>query len=188
MLSRDEVRNKFKSWGIEDPTEEQVSDYLAQIGKEVKSSEDKALRYKGEADRVKELEKQLDELNSANLSEVEKANKATEDALKEVESLKKTVTQMQLQKSLAEIGIVGEDADSLVTEEGLNTAKLGEILAAREKNAVAAFQKKALDETPSPTGAKENPEPDKPYKDIVERVSASKKAETEAVNIIDSYK
>lgn len=189
MLSRDEVRKKFTEWGIENPTEEQVSDYLAQIGKEVKSSEEKAQKYKDDALRVKELQKQLDDINTANLSEVEKANKATEDAMKEIDSLRKTVKQMELTKSLAEIGIVGDDATGLVGEDGsLNTEKLGSILAAREKSAVAAFQKKALDNTPTPSGSKEESEPDKPYKDIVDRVTASKKAETEAVNIIDSYK
>ena len=95
---------------------------------------------------------------------------------------------MELTKSLAEIGIVGDDASQLVGEDGsLNTAKLGEILSAREKNAVATYQKQALDNTPSPNGGKDD-EPDKPYKDIVERVVASKKTETEAADIVNAYK
>ena len=187
-MSRSEVKELLKSWGIEEPTDEQVSSYLNTISKEVKSAEDKAMKYKAQADKAVDLEKKLDELNSANLSEVEKANKATEDAMKEIDTLRKTVKQMELSKSLAEIGIVGDDATSLVGEDGsLNTEKLGEILSAREKNAVDVYKKQALDSTPSPDGKKDE-EPDKPYKDIVDRVSASKKVEAEAVNIIDSYK
>ena len=187
-MSRSEVKELLKSWGIEEPTDEQVSSYLNTISKEVKSAEDKAMKYKAQADKAVDLEKRLDELNSANLSEVEKANKATEDAMKEIDTLRKTVKQMELSKSLAEIGIVGDDATSLVGEDGsLNTEKLGEILSAREKNAVDVYKKQALDSTPSPDGKKDE-EPDKPYKDIVDRVSASKKVEAEAVNIIDSYK
>ena len=186
-MSRSEVKELFKSWGIEEPTDEQVTNYLNTISKEVKSAEDKAMKYKAQADKALDLEKQLDELNSQNLSELEKSQKATDEANAKVQALEQTVKTMQLQKSLAEIGITGDDAVSLVGEDGsLNTEKLGEILNAREKAAVATYQKQALDSTPSANGGKEE-EPEKPYKDIVDRVTASKKTETEAVNIIDSY-
>ena len=116
--------------------------------------------------------------------------KLTDFALKQVADLQKTVTQMQLAKSLAEIGIVGEDAEGLFSEDGnLNTEKLGKIIENREKVAVDAFKKEALDKTPAPDDKKpESEEEEKPYKDIVDRVAATKKAETEAVSIIDSYK
>lgn len=189
-MKREEVKELMKSWGIEEPTDEQISDYLNRMQKEVKAAEDKATRYKADADRVKDLESQIEELNNANLTDLEKANKATEDALNQVANLQKTVTQMQLMKSLAEIGIVGEDADGLISEDGsLNTEQLGKIIESREKAAVATYQKQTLDSTPAPDGKKgEGEEEEKPYKDIVDRVAASKKAETEAVNIIDSYK
>ena len=187
-MTRNEVKELFKSWGIEEPTDEQVTDYLNRIQKEVKTAEDKANRYKADADKVRDLEKQIEEMNTASMTDLEKANKATEDAIKEVNSLKATVKQMELLKSLADIGIVGDDASGLVGEDGsLNTEKLGEIITAREKSAVATYQKQALDSTPAPDDKKPDEE-DKPYKDIVDRVAASKKAETEAVNIIDSYK
>lgn len=188
-MKREEVRELMKSWGIEEPTDEQISDYLNRMQKEVKAAEDKATRYKADADRVKDLESQIEELSNTNLTDLEKANKATEDALNQVANLQKTVTQMQLMKSLAEIGIVGEDADGLISEDGsLNTEQLGKIIESREKAAVATYQKQTLDSTPAPDGKKSEDEEEKPYKDIVDRVTASKKAETEAVNIIDSYK
>ena len=188
-MSRSEVKELFKSWGIEEPTDEQVTDYLNRIQKEVKTAEDKAARYKADADLVKDLQKQIEEMNNEKLTDVEKANKATEDALKEVASLQKTVKQMQLSKSLAEIGIVGDDADSLIGEDGsLNTEKLGEILTAREKAAVATFQKQALDNTPAPDAKKGEGEPDAPYKDITDRFAATRKSESEAVKIVDAYK
>ena len=188
MLSRDEVRKKFAEWGVENPTEEQVSDYLAQIGKEVKSSEDKAQRYKDDALRVKELQKQLDEMNNAKLTDEEKSAKAVEEANKRVLELENTVKTMQLQKSLAEIGITGEDASALVGEDGsLNTEKLGEILTAREKNAVDVYKKQALESTPAPEGGKESEPKDTP--DIAyakEYVAKAKGNDTQS--IIDSYK
>ena len=187
-MTRNEVKELMKSWGIEEPTDEQVTDYLNRIQKEVKTAEDKANRYKADADKVRDLEKQIEEMNSANMTDLEKANKATEDAMNKVASLEKTVRQMEQLKALADIGIVGDDANGLVNEDGsLNTEKLGEIISAREKSAVATYQKQSLESTPAPDDKKPEEE-DKPGKDIVERVAASKKAEAEAVNIIDSYK
>ena len=188
MLKREEVKQKLVEWGIENPTDEQISDYLATISKETKSAEDRANKFKADSDRVRDLEKQIEEMNSSNMTDLERANKATEDAQKQVESLTKTVREMQLAKSLAEIGIVGEDASGLFDEDGsLNTEKLGKIIESREKAAVATFQKQALDSTPAADDTKGD-EDETPGKDIVDRVAASKKAETEAVSIIDSYK
>lgn len=189
-MSREEVKALFNSWGIEEPTNEQITDYLNKLQQATKTAEDKANRYKAEADKVKDLQKQLDEINNEKLTDAEKSAKAVEEANAKVAELENTVKTMQLQKSLAEIGIVGDDATSLVGEDGsLNTAKLGEILAMREKNAVDVYKKQALDSTPSPDGKKDDSgEPESPYKDIVESVTATRKAEANAVNIIDSYK
>ena len=187
MLKREEVKQKLIEWGVAEPTDEMINDFLATNSKELKSAEDRANRYKADSDKMAELQKQLDDLNNEKLTDEEKSKKAMDDAMKEINSLRQTVKQMELSKSLAEIGIVGDDAASLVGEDGLNVGKLGEILAAREKNAVAVFQKQALDNTPSPNGGKDD-EPDKPYKDIVDRVVASKKTENEAASIVDAYK
>ena len=192
-MTRAEVKELMKSWGIEEPTDEQITDYLNRMQKEVKTAEDKANRYKADADKVKDLEKQIEELNNANLTDIEKANKATEDAMNKVADLEKTVKQMKQLKALAEVGIVGEDAEGLFGEDGsLNIEKLGEIIGAREKAAVDVYKKEALDSTPAPDD-KGNPDDgddkgDPLTKDIVDRAVASKKAETEAVSIIDSYK
>ena len=193
-MTRAEVKELMKSWGIEEPTDEQITDYLNRMQKAVKAAEDKANRYKADADKVKDLEKQIEELNSANLTDIEKANKATEDAMNKVADLEKTVKQMKQLKALADVGIVGEDADGLFGEDGnLNVEKLGQIITAREKSAVDVYKKQALDSTPSPDD-KGNPDDkgddkgDPLTKDIVDRAVASKKAETEAVSIIDSYK
>ena len=190
MLKRDEVKQKLIDMGVTEPTEEQVNSYLAVISNELKASEDRAARYKAESDKVHDLEKQLKEANEKGLTDLELSQRKTEEALKEVETLRSTVKQMELLKSLADIGITGDDASGLISEDGsLNTVKLGEIISNREKVAVDAFKKEALDKTPAPDDKKpESEEEEKPYKDIVDRVAATKKAETEAVSIIDSYK
>ena len=193
-MTRTEAKELMKSWGIEEPTDEQITDYLNHMQKEVKKAEDKANMYKADADKVKDLQKQIEELNNSNLTDIEKANKATEDAMNKVADLEKTVRQMEQLKALADIGIVGDDANGLVGEDGsLNTEKLGEIIGAREKAAVDVYKKQALDATPAPDDktdpSKDGDDKGDPLtKDIVDRAVASKKAETEAVSIIDSYK
>lgn len=186
-MKREEVKAKLISWGVEEPTDEQISDYLAQINKETKSAEDRANRYKADADKVKELTEQLDALNSANMTELEKANKATEDALAKVASLEKTVKSMELTKSLAEIGIVGDDAIQLVNEDGsLNTSKLGEILKGREESAVSAYKEKVIDETPSPNGGNP-PEEDKAVNEFAKSYVERVKNETASQEIVNQY-
>ena len=186
-MTREQAKENLIALGVAEPSDDAITTYLNTIQSATKNAEDKATRFKAEADKVRDLQKQLEEMSNEKLTDEEKSKKAMDDAMKEIEVLRSTVKQMELTKSLAEIGIVGDDATSLVGEDGLDVAKLGEILAAREKNAVAAYQKQALDNTPSPNGGKEE-EPDKPYKDIVDRVVASKKTENDASSIVDAYK
>ena len=189
MIKRDEVKQKLINMGVAEPTEEMVNDYLATISNELKSAEDKAMKYRAEADRVKELEKELKELNDANLSESEKQTKAFEEAQSEISKLRQTVKAMERSKALAEVGITGDDAEGLFENGELNVTKLGEILSNREKNAVAAYQKETLNNTPSPQGGSGKDEPeDKPdikyAKDYVARANSNNNAQS----IIDSYK
>ena len=187
-MSREEVKALFNSWGIESPTDEQVSDYLNKIQQAAKSAEDKAIRYKAEADKVKELQKQLDEMNNEKLTDAEKSAKAVEEAQKRVVELEKTVSSMKLLNSLAEIGITGEDAESLFNEDSsLNVAKLGEIITGREKTAVANFEKDALLKTPNPEGGKPEEEEIKPEVEYAKDYVARAKATADAHSIVDNY-
>lgn len=186
-MKREEVKAKLISWGIAEPTEEQVSDYLAQISKEIKSSEERATHFKAEADKVKDLMKELDELKGQNMTEVEKLKKELDDTTARLSQSEKTVKDMQMKAALAEIGITGNDTEELFVNGELNTTKLGEILSQREKNAVAVYQKEALNNTPSPDGGQggNTPNPDVEYaKEYVAKTNVNANAQT----IIDSYK
>ena len=112
-MNREEAKKFLIDSGVAEPTDEAVTNLLNTIQKSVKSAEDKALHYRAEAERVKDLERELKELNDANLSETEKQTKAVEEAQAEITKLRQTVKQMELTKSLAEIGIVGDDAEGL---------------------------------------------------------------------------
>lgn len=188
MWTRETVRQHLIDLGVAEPSEDAITNFLNAASKEVNNAKNEAEKYKASADRVKELEKQLDTLNSQNLSDVEKANKATEDALKQVADLQKTVMQMQRAKELAEIGIVGEQAEEMFNKDGsLNVAKLGEIITGREKTAVANFEKDALLKTPNPEGGKPENEETKPEVEYAKDYVARAKASADAHSIVDNY-
>lgn len=166
-MNRNQASENLKSFGIEDPTDEQITEYLNQVHGESKKEKDRADRLKQQADKVDELQNQLETLNNANLSEVEQANKATEKANAEIADLKKQISQMQTKAQLAEYGITGEDADNLIDSDGkLSIETLGKIISARETAAASAKEQELLKETPNPAGVGGKGEDEKPI-DVV---------------------
>ena len=141
-MTRDDAKKTLVALGLNDVTEEQITSYLNTLNGAIKSEKDRADRLSKEAEKVSELQKQLDEINDKGLSEVEKANKATETAMKRVAELEKNIKTMQTQKQLAELGIVGESADKFFDADGnLDFSVLGQILS--DTKAKAAADKEA---------------------------------------------
>ena len=152
-MTRETAKSLLVTLGIETPTDEQITNYLNQVNKEVKSEKDRADKYKGEADKVAELQKQLEELNSKGLSEVELANKATEKANAKIAELEKSLKTMTVQNKLSALGITGEEATKFFDENGeLNFETLGQILTAREKAAAIAKEKELAGNAGNPGG------------------------------------
>lgn len=152
-MTREQSKQFLTSLGIENVTEEMITNHLNQINNAIKSERDRADKFKLEADRVGELQKQLDEINSKGLSDVEKANKATEQANAKIAELEKSLKKMQTQKELAALNIVGEEAESLFTEDGsINFQTLGQILTNREKNAATEKEKELAGNAGNPGG------------------------------------
>lgn len=152
-MTREQSKQFLTSLGIENVTEEMITNHLNQINSAIKSEKDRAEKYRTEAEKVTDLQKQLDEINSKGLSEVERANKATEDALKKVAELEKNIKTMQTQKQLAELGIVGESADKFFDSEGnIDFSVLGQILSDTKKNAATEKEKELAGNAGNPGG------------------------------------
>ena len=152
-MTRSQAVENLKSLGIEEPTDDQVTNYLNTVHGESKKEKDRAEMLKAQADKVAELQKQLDAVNNANLSEVEQANKAVEKANGQIADLEKQISQMKIKQQLAEKGIIGEDADNLIDADGkLDIETLGKIISDREKASASAKEKELLDKTPNPQG------------------------------------
>lgn len=152
-MTREQSKQFLESLGIENVTDEMITNHLNQVNNAIKSEKDRAEKYRAEAEKVADLQKQLDEINSKGLTDVEKANKATEDALKKVAELEKNIKTMQTQKELATLGITGEIADNMFNEDGsLNFATLGQVLTNREKAAATAKEKELAGNAGNPGG------------------------------------
>lgn len=152
-MNREQAKQNLINIGIAEPTEQQVSDYLDQVNGESRRERDRADRYKADASKVADLQKQLDNLNSQNLSDIEKANKERDEALTNVDALRKEVNQMKTLNALAERGITGDDAKNLIREDGsLDFETLGKIITERETAAASAKEAELLKNTPNPSG------------------------------------
>ena len=141
-MTRTQASDFLKTLGIEEPTDEQITNYLNSVNGAVKSEKDRADKLKADASLVDDLKAQLEALNNQNLSDVEKANKATEQANTEIAKLQKQIKEMQTKTKLAELGITGEIADAFFGEDGsLNFDVLGQIISDREKSAMSLKEK-----------------------------------------------
>lgn len=158
-MTREDIKKLFP-----DATDEQITNLLNQSNAEVVKERKQAEKYKSDAQKAADLQKQLDDLNSQNMTEIEKANKATEAANNRVADLEKQVKSMQTKASLAELGIIGEQAEKLINSDGIvDFAVLGQIISDRETKAAAKKESDLLDSTKNPGGsAGENPADDKP--------------------------
>ena len=190
-MTRKEAEQNLIGFGIAEPTDEQITNYLNQIGAETKSYKDKLASVGGKDDRIAELEKELEKLNKQNMTELELERAEKDKALSSVANLEKQIEQMITKTELAKLGITGDVADTLVSGNGkLDFATLGQIISDREKNAVSEYEKKALENTPNPSGCKGKEEPQKPEAEQIAenlgKVASASSKDSEA--IIASYK
>lgn len=152
-MSREQAKQNLIGFGITEPTDEQVTNYLNQVNGEVNKEKAISERYKGKALRTDELEAQLEEINNKNLTDIELAKKETEKANSRVSELETQLLSMQRKNKLAEFGVVGEDAEKLFNADGtVNLDTFGQILSNRETLAKAQMEKELLKGTPKPTG------------------------------------
>lgn len=190
-MTRKEAEQNLIGFGIAEPTDEQITNYLNQIGAETKSYKDKLASVGGKDDRIAELEKELEKLNKQNMTELELERAEKDKALSSVANLEKQIEQMITKTELAKLGITGDVADTLVSGNGkLDFATLGQIISDREKNAVSEYEKKALENTPNPSGNKGKDEPQKTEAEqIAENLGKSASATSkDSEAIIASYK
>lgn len=190
-MTREQAKQKLISFGVEEPTDEQISDLLNSINAETKKEKERADGYKEKANKADELQTQLDELNSQNMTELEKATTALETANKKIAELeKKDTVRTQRANAMEKFGLTAEQASKVVTDDGATDYDvLGQIFADSKKTAIAEYEKQKLDNTPNPGGTKVGSDNEKNEAEkIAERIGKNLAGTNEnAKSIVDSY-
>ena len=136
-MTREQAKQKLVALGIAEPTEEQVTDFLNTIGTETKKEKDRADGLKAKADKADELQAQLDDLNSQNLSDIEKAQAIAER--RNIVSEKFKVT--------------SEQAKQIVKDDGnFDYDVLGQIISDKEQAAATAKEQEIASNATNPGG------------------------------------
>ena len=121
-------REELIAMGI---SEENADKIMADYGSTVQKANAKAEQYKEKANKADELQTQLDELNSQNMTELEKATTALEAANKQIAQLeKKDTVRTQRANAMEKFGLTAEQASKVVTDDGATDYEvLGQIFA-----------------------------------------------------------
>lgn len=168
-MSREQAKKNLISFGIQEPTEEQITDYLNQVNGETKKEKEKAERYKEKADKADELQERVDELEQQGMTDAEKSVKALEEAQKEIASLKQSNVAAEVKAILTGAGLKEDDykdfLPGLVTDDVERSKTMAEALvktlSANAENAVKQSQKEDLDNTGTPDGGADGKEDEK---------------------------
>lgn len=153
-MTREQAKQNLISIGVAEPTDEQVSNYLNQVNGETKKEKDRADGYKAKADRADELQTQLDDLQTGNLTELEKANKALDTANQQIADLQKSnAIRDQREAAMTNFKITAEQAKAVVKDDGsLDYTELGKIMSEKETAAAQAKEQEIAKHQDIPGG------------------------------------
>ena len=148
-MTREDVLKLFP-----EATDEQITNLLNQNNSEVATEKNKAKQYKAKADTADNLQKQLDEIQAGNLTELEKANKALETANQQIADLqKKNAIRDQRESAMTNFKITAEQAKTIVKDDGsLDYAELGKIMSEKETAAAQAKEQEIAKNQDIPGG------------------------------------
>lgn len=148
-MTREQVLKLFP-----EATEEQITNLLNQSNAELEKEKTKAKAYKSDADKAKELQAKIDELETGNLTEIEKANKALEEANRTIADMQKSnAIRDQREQAMSNFKIDAQQAKSVVKDDGtLDYEALGKIITDKETASAQAKEKEIADGGTNPGG------------------------------------
>ena len=190
-MTREQAKQNLISIGVEEPTDEQITNYLNQVNGETQKEKDKAAEYKEKADKADEYKAKIDELEAGNLTEVEKANKDLELANEQIAKMQKENSIRDLrEKSMTDFKITAEQAKTVVKDDGsFDTAALGKIMSEKETAAAQAKEQEIAGKQDIPgggsaCGGKDKTEAEKTAEAIGKTLAGTNEA---AKAIVDGY-
>ena len=186
-MTREQAKQKLVALGIAEPTEEQVTDFLNTIGTETKKEKDRADGLKAKADKADELQTRLDDLNSQNLSDIEKAKKALETANSRIAELERAQAITERRNIVSEkFKVTSDQAKQIVKDDGnFDYDVLGQIISDKEQAAATAKEQEIASNATNPGGGSAGGTDEKSTAEkIAEKMFGGKKQEN---NIISHY-
>lgn len=186
-MTREQAKQNLIGFGIAEPTDEQITNYLNQIGAETKKEKDRADSYKAKADQADDYKQQLEDLQSQGMTEAQKAAKDLEtanDRIAELERAQRLSTQKN--SAMEKFKVTAEQASQIVKEDGtFDFDVLGQIIAEKETAAAAAKEQELLKGTPNPGGGKGGAEDLSSAEQIADKFFA--KGEKAKTSILSHY-
>lgn len=107
-MTREAARKVLVTLGIPEPTEQQVTDYIESLSGEVNREKAKNATLKEQADKAAELQKKLDEIEAAKMTELQQATKRAEDAEAALLAANREKTLLSVTSIFAKAGLSGD--------------------------------------------------------------------------------
>jgi len=211
-MTREQAKQVLIGFGIEEPSEEQVTKYLDSVETETKKVKEKNTSLKEKADKADDLQRELDELKAQNMTDAEKqeAERQKEKAENEkrisdlekalAESNRKALTS-EITSAFANAGLSTETYASAIkafssmpadkSEDVMKEVKtfvegISEANKAALDNAKSEWEKTVLNNTPNPGGGnsknQKKDDEDSPAAKYAKAYSARMNPKTEPVN------
>lgn len=181
-MTREDVTKMFP-----DATADQITNMLNQVNSEVSRERSKVDRYKEDAKKAEELQRQIDELKRGKMTEMERLTQDLEDSKARVAELERIGAIRDKRAAACEKwNLTGEQAAKVIKDDGeLDYDLLGEYMAGQRTAAVEEYKKQELERTPNPTGGiggqNENSA-------LQFAKAAAKRANSADANIINAYR
>lgn len=186
-MTREQAKQKLISFGVSEPTDEQITDLLNSINAETKKETERADRYKANADKAAELQAELDRINEEKMTDAEKQTAELKKANDRIAELEKAQAITAQRNSVIEkFKVTSEQAKQIIKEDGsFDCDILGQIISDKEAAAATAKEQEIAGKAGNPNGkAGGNEEPKSTVEKIVEKMYGGKKQEN---NILSHY-
>lgn len=149
-MTREQAKKNLISFGIEEPNEEQITNYLNQVNGETQKEKDKAEKLKEKADQYDEAQRLLEEERQKNMTAEERLAESERIANEKAAEFAKKTNRLDAEKILLEAGLTSEDyeafIDGIVSEDNEQTKTLATSLAGTFKSKNEAALQKAKQE------------------------------------------
>lgn len=163
-MTREQAKKLLIKTGVAEPTDVQISEILNSVMAEVNVEKEISEKYKTDAEKYSDVQKELDDLKKSGMSDVEKALAAAKKAQEDAETLKadyaKKASQMEVEKIFVTAGLKNEEYEGfiggIVGTDAEASKKLAQSFAdtisKQRESAIAQTKKDLLNNTGSPDG------------------------------------